>query len=244
MYSTHKKSVALLMAVVIGLISASEIMAQSADTVLLDREVKALDFKNELIHSVLEEVSSRNRIPIGVVRVTLKQTHDLELTNEPKISVKLKPTKLRTVLDTLVEKDPRYTWKLEDGVVHVFPVSERDALIDSLLDTRISYFGYSEEMRRHGIYKSIWDVPEIASQLIVADVYPLQLFMGPVRRNEGMGLRLDERNITLRALLDKILLKSDITQWSLTRWGARGRIVTLTLSDAVPEMIVDGVHLP
>lgn len=70
-------------------------------------------------------------------------------------------------------------------------------------------------------------LPEISSQLVIAGVAPM-IFV-----NFGSMHRLDkdtffsESNLTLRELLDRIVLKTDIKRWVITRWGENNEYITL-----------------
>ena len=128
----------------------------------------------------------------------------------------------------MIAKDPRYTWKLEGGVVHISPVSERDTLLATLLDTKISHFAIMGETSRYRIYDDIMDLPEIRSKLVIAGVEPLTFRSGLGSWPKfGKETFFNESNLTLRELLDKIVLKTEIKRWVITRWGQNSEYITL-----------------
>ena len=188
---------------------------------ILTRQIKATAIKGQSIDQVLDLLAEKYGIRLGI------ELGDEKLTPRREITLDLPVTNLKEFLDSLIAKDPRYTWKLEGGVIHVWPVSERDSLLATLLDTKISHFAIIGEVNRSAIYKDIMDLPEIRSKLIIAGVEPLT-FRGP-----GSWAKLrketffNESDLTLRELLDKIVLITDFRQWVICRWGKNSEYVSL-----------------
>lgn len=191
---------------------------------LLTQQIRATAIKGETFDDVLGTLTSDYGIPIGI------ELGDEKLTPRRKIDLNLPETTVKDFLDSVIAKDPRYTWKLEAGVIHVRPLRERDALLTTLLDTRISHFAFTEGATRYRIFSDILKVPEIQTQLIVADVAPLVFLHSGTMKKVGKEISFEESNLTLRELLDRIILKTDIKRWVLMRWhwGENGEYITLT----------------
>jgi len=98
----------------------------------LSQPIRAVSIKGETIAFALDLLTSEYRIPIGI------ELGDPKLSPHRKIDLDLPQTTVREFLDSVVTKDPQYTWKLERGVIHVWPATDRDTLIATLLDTKIS----------------------------------------------------------------------------------------------------------
>lgn len=188
---------------------------------LLTQQVRPIVIKGESVEGVLATLSRDYGIPIGIELEYQKLSAPLR-----KIDLNLPETNVKEFLDSVIAKDPRYTWKLEGGVIHVRPLTRRDALLTSLLDTRISHFAFTEGATRYRIFSDLFSVPEIQTQLIVADVVPLFILIGSVQKI-GKGISFEESNLTLRDLLDRMILKTDIKRWVLIRWGDNGEFITL-----------------
>jgi len=188
---------------------------------LLTRHIKATVVKGETIAQVLDLLASEYDIPVGI------ELGDEKRTPYRKINLDLPETNLKDFLDSVIATDPRYTWKLEGEVIHVWPVSERDPLLATLLNEKISHFSIIGEASRNRIYNDVMDLPEIRSKLIMAGVEPLT-FLGP-----GSWTKLpketwfNESNLTLRELLDRIVLKTEIRQWVISRWGKNSEYISL-----------------
>jgi hypothetical protein len=70
-------------------------------------------------------------------------------------------------------------------------------------------------------------LPEIQTQLIVADVAPMVFLNFGSMHRVGKGISFDESNLTLREMLDRIILKTDIKRWVIARWGENSEFITL-----------------
>lgn len=173
------------------------------DPDLLTRRIKATEIKNKSIDDVLDLIAIDYAIPVGI------ELADPKRTSFRQIDLNLPETNLKDFLDVAIAKDPGYTWKLEGGVIHVWMVNARDTFVANLLNAKII------------------DLPEIRSQLIIADVGPMiVLNFGSMHKLEK-GTVFDESDLTLRELLDKIAIKTSMKRWVLTRWGKNGEFITL-----------------
>jgi hypothetical protein len=170
---------------------------------------------------VLGTLTSNYGIPIGI------ELGDPKLTAGRKIDLNLPETTVKDFLDSVIAKDPRYTWKLDGGVIHFQPVTGRDVFLTTLLDTKISHFAFIEGASRYRIFSDILNVPEIQTKLVVADVAPMIFLNFSSMQRVENGIRFEESNLTLREMLDKLILKTNIKQWILTRWGDNNEYITL-----------------
>lgn len=188
---------------------------------LLGIDIRKTTIKGEGIDQVLDVLAEEYGIRVGI------ELGAENLTPRRKINLDLPETKLKDFLDSVIAKDPRYTWKLEGGVIHLWPIGECDPLLTTLLDTKISHFAVLGQVNRYAIYSDIMNLPEIKSKLVIAGVGPLT-FRGP-----GSGAKLgketffDESNLTLRELLDTVVLKTEIKQWKISRWGKNSEYISL-----------------
>jgi len=186
----------------------------------LARRIRPVVVKGGTVDRVLGTLSSDYGIPIGI------ELGDEKHNPLRKIDLNLPETTVKDFLDAVVAKDPRYTWKLEGGVIHFRPSTARDALLTTLLDTKISHFAFAEGSTSYGIFSDILQLPEVGSKLVVADVAHISIIIGSMQR-VGKGVPFEESNLTMRELLDRIILKTDIKHWVLMRWGKNGEYITL-----------------
>ncbi len=188
---------------------------------LLARQIRTTAIKSESIDQILGRLTSDYEIPIGI------ELGDEKLTPRREINLDLRETNLKDFLDSLISKDSRYRWKLEGGVIHVWPVSGRDTLLAALLEEKISHFAIIGEVNRNAIYHDIMNLPEIKSKLVIAGIEPLT-FLGPGSWTKlGKDTFFNESNLTLRELLDSVVLKTEIKQWVISRWGKNSEYISL-----------------
>jgi hypothetical protein len=201
--------------------STSEVRA-SDQTDPLSQPIRAVSIKGETIAFALDLLTSEYRIPIGI------ELTDEKLGPRRKINLELPQTTLKEFLDAVVAKDPKYTWKLEGGVIHVWPVTDRDVLIATLLDTKISHFGVADGPTRYRIHYDILNLPEIQTKLIVADVAPMIFLNFASMDKLEKDVVFEESDLTLRELLDRLAQKTKIRRWVIRRWGDNNEYITLT----------------
>ena len=188
----------------------------------LSQPIRAVSIKGENIAFALDLLTSEYRIPIGI------ELADPKLSPPRKIDLQLPQTTLKEFLDSVVTKDPQYTWKLEGGVIHIWPLTHRDTLIASLLDTKISHFAIEDRASRYQIHNAILDSPEIKTKLIVADVAPVIFANFASMDKLEKGVVFEESDLTLRDLLDKLAEKTKINRWVIRRWGDNNEFITLS----------------
>jgi hypothetical protein len=170
---------------------------------------------------VLDVLAVDYGIPLGI------ELGDPKLTPPREIELKVSDTNLKEFLDAATAKDPRYSWKLEGGVIHLYPLKSRDPFIATLLDTKISHFGIIGEATKYAVYLDIMNLPEIGSKLVIADITPMIfLNFGTMHRFDKQTV-FDESNLTLKELLDRVVLKTNMKRWVLIRWGKNSEFITL-----------------
>ena len=190
-------------------------------THILERSVGPLRLKGETIDKILEIISEDYKIPIGIDLADSSESQDRE------IDVNLPEMGLKSVLDYLVMQDSRYGWKLEGKVIHFFPVKDRDNLLATLLDTKLSRVSFSSELRLSDMKYEILSLPELERKLDKTHVKPLMFEMGIP--SEKLGVPLQHSNLTLRELLDQITLTTTRRFWMLSRWGDNNKYLILRL---------------
>ena len=188
---------------------------------LLKRKIQATTIKGKTFDQVLSILTSDYNIPVGI------ELGDSKLSRSREFDLDLPETNLKEFLDAVFAKDPQYTWRLEGGVIHVWPVTGRDTLLVSLLDTKVSHFAAAETASRYQINSDIMEIPEIKIKLIVADVAPMIFISFNSMDKLEKGVVLEESDLTLRQLLDKVVQKMESKRWVIYRWGENNEYITL-----------------
>jgi hypothetical protein len=188
---------------------------------LLKLQIKVTAIRGESIDQVLDRLTSDYEIPVGI------GLGDEKLTPRVEINLDLPETNLKDFLDSVIAKDARYTWKLEGGVIHVWPVSGRDPLLATLLEVKVSHFAISDGTSQYRVYNDVMNLPEIQTKLIVAGVEPVIFLSSGSMTKLAKGTLFEESSLTLRQLLDQIVLKTEMKQWAISRWGEKNEYITL-----------------
>jgi len=187
----------------------------------LSVKIRAMAIKAQSIDQVLYLLVSEYGIPVGI------ELGDEKLTPRREINLTLPEMNLKDFLDSVIAKDPRYTWKLEEGVIHVWPVSGRDTLLATLLDTNVSPLAINDGASRYQVYNDVMNLPEIKTKLTAAGVEPMVFLSSGSMTKLGKAALFNEESLTLRALLDKIVLETEMDQWVISRWGKNSEYISL-----------------
>jgi len=188
---------------------------------ILTRKIRATTIKGQVFDRVLADLTSDYNIPIGI------ELGDYALGSRREIHLDLPEMSLKEFLDALFAKDSQHTWKLEHGVIHVWPLVGRDSFLATLLDTKISHFSITGGASKCQIYNDIMSLPEIRSRLIVAGVEPMIFLNSGTMQKIRKDIWFDETTLTLRELLDRIVQKTEGKRWVLYRWGKDNEFITL-----------------
>ena len=117
------KSMFLLLMLVVGLHSQAE------EESILSRKVRVDPLFNANIWSAVHHLANQG-IPIG-----FEAREHWNVDMGPRLLLKSGP--LKDVLDSISKQDPSYTWQVVDGVINVFPTTDRNKKIEAFLEARI-----------------------------------------------------------------------------------------------------------
>lgn len=200
---------------------AARLLTTESD--LTAQVIRPIVIKNETIDQVFSRLTSDYGIPIGI------ELAAQELAPARTFDLNLPETNLKEFLDSVLAKDGRYTWKLERNIIHVWPLTGRDSLLTTLLDTKVAHFAFIGNVTMYHVQNEIMNLPEIRSQLVAAGVDPMMFIrFGNMKRFEKETF-FQESNLTLREMLDKIVLTTDANRWVVTRWGEKNEFISLRL---------------
>ena len=97
---------------------------------LLARHIKATSIRDESIDQILDLLAADYGVPVGI------ELGDPKLMPRRVIDLNLPDTNMKNFLDAVIAKDPRYSWKLEGGVIHLSPINGRDTFVATLLEAK------------------------------------------------------------------------------------------------------------
>lgn len=197
--------------------------AQVRENDILDHHFDVVTIREPSIILALTGIANENGLPIGLeVAAAQPESPGRE------INLTLKNTILRDVLNEIVKQDPRYRWTSNRGVIYVYPATDRDPLLQDLLATNLSEFTVERDCTTYALRSRILELPEIKAKLERAKVSPFVIaWRGADHGKLGDGFSPKVANVTLKSLLDQIILRSAQKFWMLNRFGKTNEFLLL-----------------
>lgn len=152
-------------------------------------------------------------VPIGL---EVAQDEDVRATYR----LNFKKGKLSDLLTQFVTEHNRYAWRIDDGVVSVFPKDgHRDPLLRELLTTEVSNFSVKEKTTCVTFAQSLLNTPEVRKTL---EGYGLTFdtgrFGGFYIQQLGQRFSLNFSEAQLKAILDRVIEESPTAKfWVVKR---------------------------
>ena len=132
--------------------------------------------------------------------------------------IELKKGTLADLLTQFVAEHKAYTWKIENGVVSVFPKDAyRDPVLRQLLATQIRSFSITEETDVWSFGKQLLSVPEVKRILERYGMTGDPGYLGGFYIQQlGRKFSFEVSNVQLKAILDKVIKESPVARnWSV-----------------------------
>lgn len=187
-------------------------VGQTQANEMLQRRLEPLATQADSMHLLLSQISADYDVPIGLEAATQGE--------EPILSVMIQGRTLQEVLDETVRKDPRYEWKIIDGVINVRPKSQRDGLLAKVLETRVDFFEIKRDSRLFQVRREILELPHVKALLEQEKVgYGPDVKLGGEFVKFGKDFALSLSNVTVREILNRIIRTSDVKYWVVNRYG-------------------------
>jgi hypothetical protein len=121
------------------------------------------------------------------------------------ISVNFVEAKLEDVMDKIVDQMVNYDWKVDAGVINIFPKRGRDPRIAKLLEIKVSDFGVGSGSDINAIHAQLMlHLPEFKSFLADNDLEAETGRVGSVLTDRILPDGLRFSNLTFRQLLNAI----------------------------------------
>jgi hypothetical protein len=139
----------------------------------------------------------------------------------------LKKGKLSELLTQFVKEHGRYDWRIEGGVVSIFPKDDhRDPLLRELLATEVRNFSVKEKTDCQSFAQSLLNTPEIRKTLEgYALTYDTGRSGGFYIQQLGQSFSLNVSNAPLKAILDKVVKESPVAKsWVIKRDAAMQKL--------------------
>ena len=219
--STRKFGLAVH-ALALVLVLANFASAQSARPSSTDGHLTAMRLDNvqieaQGIRQLFSQLSLSYDIPIGLEIAS----NDDEFA---RYAIDFKKGMLSDLLTQFVARHNQYAWEIKDGTVSVFPNENyRDAVLDQILKAEIGSFSVRKNTSCWVFEKSLVSTPEIKKILEANGLtYNEVNFSGPYIPQLGRDFTLDVSNMTLKAILNKVIKESPTAKiWIIKRSDRR-----------------------
>lgn len=185
----------------------------ATQTDLATRSLENVKIEAQSIGALLEKLSLRYDIPIGVEAAS---------NDDERVDYQLdfKNGSLSDLLNEFVTQHDQYAWEIRDGAVNIFPKDKyRDALFRDLLATQIGSFAVKKKTSCLELAKSLAATSEIRKVLAAYGTsYRERNFSGGYLPQVGQNFALDVSNMTLKSMLNKVIKESPAARfWLVTR---------------------------
>jgi hypothetical protein len=174
---------------------------------LAQRQLENVHIEEENIGDLLSHFSFAYDIPIGLE--IAHKGYELDI-----YRIKFKKGTLSDLMTQFVAEYKQYDWKIEDGVLSVFPKEDyRDPLVRELLMTNISSFSVKEKTSAWGFAEALASTPEIKRILELHGVTCDVGYLGGFYIQQlGQQFTLDVSNMQLKAILDQVIKESPVAR--------------------------------
>jgi hemoglobin-like flavoprotein len=148
---------------------------------------------------------------------------------QPKSIVKLelREATLQDVLNAIVQSEPRYQWRENDGFIDVFPVKGSSPL----LETKISSFRVNDVDQTEAI-NQLMNSSEVLVGMNEMNLSRRDFSRASVR-GKGEKFSMSLEGVTLRRALHKIAKESGGRFWISRRYGNKAEGQFFSVSDSV-----------
>lgn len=159
----------------------------------------------------------------------------LEISSDEKLSnryrLELSEGTVADLMSQIIRQNERYDWSIENGVVNIFPRDKyRHAFLAELLRVRISSFAVNKNSDCWKLQDDLVNTREIKA---VIDAHGMQIgtnFSGFYIPQLGRNFSLKASEITLKALLNRIIKESPLARTWLISADNSSRILNLGMT--------------
>lgn len=126
---------------------------------------------------------------------------------------------LLDLLNQFVTEHQEYSWKIEGGVINVFPkVDYRDLVVREVLETKIRSFSVEEKTTTMGFGENLLSSPEIKRVLeLYGSTYDAGYLGGFYIQQLGQRYSFHASDIQLKSILNKVVKESPVAKnWIIT----------------------------
>jgi hypothetical protein len=174
-----------------------------------------IDLHDATLLLALNTLAVDHRVPIGFEQA-------MDSRDNLNRHIRLQSGTLKTVLDSLVAQEPRYSWELRNGTINITPVVGRDQFLERFLDTKVSHFepptGTTDKFK---LRDAVLALPEVRKLLEANGVTVKPYDYLNYRSIYSDDVNLAMTNTDVREVLNNIARRTEHKIWSLERLGEK-----------------------
>jgi hypothetical protein len=188
---------------------SSQSFGQNNTQNLLNKEIDS-EFENTTLLYVLDSIRQTYKLSIlfEVADSGYISGNPIDLN---KYDINIKRGKLKDVLDSIIKQRPNYKWEIIDGVINFVPISNRNPLIEKLLNTQIKSFSLNSYTFISEVDDKLAELPEIVLFLKLNNIELNKFYDVSVSSGSKFVkniVDLSQSNTTFKELLNNIVKKS------------------------------------
>jgi|GEM_PF-3196426 len=190
--------------------------AQKLERDVLQTVIQGEKIRDKTLSTTLSNIAVAYKIPIGFEPTT----HDLSDTKEPFITENKNMTKtmsLSNFLDEIVRLNPKYNWNYSDGVIHVFPVSDKDEKLDEILETIVDSINYRENKCKTALSGLIFGDVNVKNKAQSLNVKSFQACDASsyVEAKPELLYKQTFGGVSVRNILDRVVKETSFKYWTI-----------------------------
>jgi hypothetical protein len=172
-------------------------LVNAQDKPLGEQRLRAIQYNGVRLAAVLATLATDYQITIGLEADPKKP--------ESMVVIDLRDVVFRQILDGIVQAEPLYQWRDNNGAIDVLPVD------GGLLDARIHSFQLKDVNRALAVNR-LFGLPEVRELMAAKQLRPRPPYQ-PADRIKDEKLSFDLRSVSVRQALNQIAHDSGANVW-------------------------------
>lgn len=184
---------------------------------LLNRQIKGAHLQNVMVGQAVVNALFAAGVPGGVANAS-------DCNGSATHIFKPRDPSLRGVLDSIVSRDPRYTWEVKDEVINVLPSNG----LPAFFGVRISKFEIFNGATPNEALFKLLAIPEVRQARLKLGRHAVQgggpyLFCPGCPPKEPKKISINLKSVTVREALNAISRAHGTAVWKFSHWQCGGQ---------------------
>lgn len=214
----HRLSLRILIALLFTFVTVNPVYSQPNQAIagerqLLTKHLGNVRIRAQGISNFFSKIALRFDVPIGVevaAKDDLMKWYEMDLLGQD----------VETLLNRFVTQHNRYGWQVNDGVINIIPMTDRDPAVNELLQTKINAFSIETQMDCFAFANKLMQTPEISKIMTGYNLKAAGLnFSGLFFPHLGRNFNRKFDHQTLKSILNTAIRESPTAKtWTIKRF--------------------------